>query len=276
MKELFSIGPFHVYFFGLMIAFSIIAAVCFAEWQAKKRGIKDDVIFNLAIIGVIAGVVGARLFYILFYNPSFYFSHPMDIFKITEGGLSIHGGLIAALTAGYIYSVRIKISFFKLADISVVAVVLAQGIARVGCDVFGKAMTTVMPWGVNVDGNILHPAQVYEFILNYILFVILWRKSEKQKYEGELFVTYIIGFPIIRGIVEFSRDNPVIWGPFSISHLLSLIFIIGGIIIYAYLKRNGKYEITHEEGITTPMYIKIISLILLITFSLIIYYIVQG
>ncbi|WP_291637887.1 prolipoprotein diacylglyceryl transferase family protein, partial [Clostridium sp.] len=128
MKELFSIGPLHVYFFWLMVAFGIIGAVSFAEWQAKKIGIKEDIMFNLSVIVVIAGIVGARLFYILFYNPSFYFSHPMDIFKITEGGLSIHGGLFAALVAGYFYSVKVKISFFKLADISVMAVILAQGI----------------------------------------------------------------------------------------------------------------------------------------------------
>ncbi|MFT5875933.1 MAG: phosphatidylglycerol:prolipoprotein diacylglycerol transferase [Clostridium sp.] len=200
----------------------------------------------------------------------------MDIFKITEGGLSIHGGLFAALVAGYIYSIKVKISFYKLADISVMAVILAQGIGRVGCDVFGKVMTNIMPWGINVGGNILHPAQAYEFVLDYILFIILWRKSEKQKYEGELFVTYIIGFPIIRGIVEFFRINPVIGGPFSISHILSLLFIIVGIIIYTYLKRNGKYEIKNHDEIMTPTYLKSIYLILLITFSLIIFYMIQG
>ena len=276
MKELFSIGPFHVYFFGVMIAISIIAAECFAEWQARKRGIKDDIILNLAIIGVIGGLVGARLFYIVFYNPSFYFTHPMDIFKITEGGLSIHGGLLVAMVAGYIYSVKIKISFFKLADIFVVAVALAQGIGRVGCDVFGKAMVHIMPWGIAIGGNILHPAQVYEFILDYIFFVFLWRKSEKQTYEGELFVFYIIGFSIIRGVVEFFRINPVIWGPFTISHLLSVVFIIIGLIMCSYLKRSGNYEIKNYEGIKTPMYLKIIYLILLITVSLITFYMAQG
>lgn len=276
MKELFSMGPIHVYFLGLMIAIGIITAVFFAEWQASKKGIKEDIMFNLAIVGVIGGIVGARLFYILFYNPSFYFSHPMDIFKITEGGLSIHGGLVVAIVTGYFYTVRVKISFFKLADIAVVGMALAQGIGRVGCDVFGKAMTNVMPWGISVSGNVLHPAQVYEFVLDYILFIILWRKSEKQKYEGELFVTYIIGFPIIRGIVEFFRINPVIWGPFSISHFLSILFIIVGLIIHAYLKRNGKYVTKINEEIITPMYLKIISLILLITFSLITFYMIQG
>ncbi|HEY8804969.1 MAG TPA: prolipoprotein diacylglyceryl transferase [Clostridium sp.] len=276
MKELFSVGPFHVYFFGLMVAISVISAVFFAECQAKKRGIKDDIMFNLAIIGVIAGVVGARLFYILFYNPAFYLSHPMEIFKITEGGLSIHGGILIAMVVGYIYSIRVKISFYRLADIFVVAVALAQGIGRVGCDVFGKAMIHIMPWGVNVGGNILHPAQVYEFILDYILFIILWKKSENQKYDGQLFITYIIGFSIIRGVVEFFRINPVIWGPFSISHLLSLVFIVAGLVIHSHLKRNDKYKIKNDEGIMTSMFLKIMALILLIIFSLIIFYTVQG
>ena len=276
MKELFRVGPFHVYFFGLMVAISMISAMFFAEWQAKKRGIKDDIMFNLAIIGAIGGVVGARLFYILFYNPSFYFTHPIEILKITEGGLSIHGGILIAMVVGYIYAIRVKISFFRLADIFVVAVALAQGIGRVGCDVFGKVMTHILPWGVSVGGNILHPAQVYEFILDYIFFIILWRKSENQKYDGQLFVTYIIGFPIIRGVVEFFRINPVIWGPFSISHLLSLVFIIAGLIIHSYLKGNNKYKIKKDESIMTPMYLKILVLILLITFSLITFYMVQG
>jgi len=276
MKELFSVGPFHVYFFGVMIAISIISAVFFVEWQSKKRGIEDDIMFNLAIIVVIGGIVGARIFYILFYNPSFYFSHPMEMLKITEGGLSIHGGILVAVAVGYIYSIKVKMSFFRLADIFVVAVALAQGIGRVGCDVFGKVMTHIMPWGVSVGGNILHPAQAYEFVLDYILFIILWRKSENKKYDGQVFVTYIIGFSLIRGIVEFFRINPVIWGPFSISHLLSLVFIVIGLIIHSYLKRNNKYKIKKDESIKTPMYLKIMALILLIIFSLIIFYTVQG
>ncbi|WP_298844919.1 prolipoprotein diacylglyceryl transferase [Clostridium sp.] len=277
MKELFSVGPFHVYFFGLMVAISIISAMLFVEWQAKKRGIKDDIMFNLAIIAVIGGVVGARLFYILFYNPSFYFTHPIEMLKINEGGLSIHGGILVAMLVGYIYSIRVKISFFRLADIFVVAVALAQGIGRVGCDVFGKVMTHIMPWGVSVGGNILHPAQVYEFILDYILFIILWRKSENQKYDGQLFVNYIIGFSLIRGFVEFFRVNPTIWGPFSISHLLSAVFIVAGLIIQYYLtKRNNNYKIEQYKGVKTPKYLKTIILILLITFSLIIFYTVQG
>lgn len=277
MKELFSFGPIHIYFFGLMIAIAAIAGGAFAIKQGEKRGVNEDIMLNLILIVVISGVLGARLFYILFYNPSFYFNNPGEVFKINEGGLSIHGGIVSAVLAGYIYSIRSKISFLKLADIAVVGIALAQGIGRVGCDVFGKPMTNIMLWGINYNGQILHPAQVYEFILDYILFIFLWRRSYKKKFEGELFVIYLIAFALIRGVVEFFRINPVIWGPFSISHLLSFVLVIVGLVIYILLSkrtiRNDKINIEHNVlKLTTSIFI----LVALIVVSIFIFYFVQG
>lgn len=276
MKELFSIGPIHIYFFGLMIAIAAIAGGAFAIKQGEKRGINEDIMFNLIIIVLISGVLGARLFYILFYDPSFYFKNPGEIIKIDEGGLSIHGGIFSAIVAGYVYSIKSKIAFFKLADIAVMGIALAQGIGRVGCDVFGKAMINIMPWGINYNGQILHPAQVYEFILDYILFIILWRRSYKKKFEGELFVIYLIAFPIIRGIVEFFRINPVVWGPFSISHLLSLVLVVIGLVSYIFLSKRTKEDCDVFTENKISLATMIFYLIALIAVSIFIFYFVQG
>lgn len=276
MKELFSIGPIHIYFFGLMIAIGIIWGSLFAIKQAEKRGISEEVIINLITIIVIFGLVGARLFYILFYNPSFYFSNPSEIIKINEGGLSIHGGIFSAVAAGYIYSIKSKISFFKLADIIAMALPLAQGIGRVGCDVFGKPMTSIMLWGINYNGQVLHPAQVYEFVLDYVLFIILWRRSYKKKFEGELFVIYLIAFAVIRGIVEFFRINPIIWGPFSISHLLSVALIIIGLVIYILISNKGTVKIDSYVENKMSLMTSIFYLIALIVVSIFAFYFVQG
>ncbi|MFU0825415.1 prolipoprotein diacylglyceryl transferase [Clostridium sp.] len=276
MKELLSFGPIHIYFFGLMIAIGMIAGGTFAIKQGKKRGIHEDSILNLIMVVVISGILGARLFYILFYNPSFYFSNPSEIIRIDEGGLSIHGGIFTAIIAGYIYSIKSKLSFFKLADIVVMALPLAQGIGRVGCDVFGKPMINIMPWGILNGGQIVHPAQVYEFVLDYILFIFLWKRSFRKKFEGELFVIYLIAFPVIRGIVEFFRTNPVIWGPFSISHLLSLVLIIIGLIAYKLILNQSKEKMdtTIEDEVKTSTLI--FYLFALILVSLTIFYFVQG
>ena len=276
MKELFSIGPIHVYFFGLMIAIGVIAGSMFSIKQAKKKGISEDSMINLILIIFLSGVVGARLFYVIFYNFSFYFNNPSEIIKISEGGLSIHGGILSAILAGYIYSIRSKISFLKLADITVVGLALAQGIGRVGCDVFGKVMTNIMPWGVTHGGQVFHPAQVYEFILDYILFAILWKRSSKKKFEGELFIIYLISFAIIRGIVEFFRINPVIWGPFSISHLLSLFLIVIGLVIYILNSRKSKYETKNPVNDKVKLKAAIIWLVTLILISISIFYFIQG
>ncbi|SHJ92689.1 phosphatidylglycerol:prolipoprotein diacylglycerol transferase [Clostridium cavendishii DSM 21758] len=276
MKELFSIGPIHIYFFGIMIAVAIIMGTLFAIKQGEKVGISEDIILNLVIIVVISGVIGARLFYILFYNLTFYLNNPSEIIKINEGGLSIHGGIFSAILVGYIYCSKSKISFLKLADIIAMALPLAQGIGRVGCDVFGKPMTNVMIWGINYNGQVLHPAQVYEFILDYILFIILWKRSYKKKFQGELFLIYLIAFSIIRGIVEFFRINPGIGGPFSISHLLSLGLIIIGLIAYKLIfsKSKEKVDIFREDEIKLSNLI--FYLIVLILISTIIFYLVQG
>lgn len=276
MKELFSIGFVHIYFFGLMIAIGFIAALWFIDLMAKKRQIDENIIFNFAITEIISGVIGARIFFIIFYNPLYYLNHIWDVFKINEGGMSIHGSIFFALIAGIIFSKKNKISFFKLADIAVVGTALAQGIGRVGCDVFGKVMNKVMPWGVSVNNQILHPAQVYEFILDYILFIYLWRKSEKQKYDGELFAAYIIVFPIIRGFVEFFRINPMLWGAFSISHLLSLLLIVVGLIVSKYIRNKNQIEVNEKPSASAALSVKFISLAALITASLIIFYTVQG
>lgn len=277
MKEIFSFGPIHVYFFGLMIAIGVIVGGIFAIKQGERRGINEDIMFNLILIVFISGVLGSRLFYILFYNPSFYFSNLGEIFKINEGGLSIHGGIISAIVAGYIYCIKSKQSFLKLADIAVVGIALAQGIGRVGCDVFGKTMTNIMIWGVNYNGQILHPAQAYEFILDYILFIVLWRRSYKKKFEGELFAIYLIAFALIRGIVEFFRINPVVFGIFSVSHVLSFILVVIGVATYILLSKRtiGNHEI-YEEKNKLKLTTSIIILIVLIVVSIFIFYFVQG
>lgn len=276
MKELISFGPIHIYFFGVAVAVGIAIGTIFAINEAKKRYINSETIIDLVLISIISGVVGARLFYIVFYNPSIYFNNPSEIFKIYEGGLSIHGGIFTAIASGYIYTIKKKKSFLKLADIIVTALPLAQGIGRVGCDVFGKPMTNIMPWGINYGGQILHPAQVYEFILDYILFMLLWRRSYNKKFDGEIFAIYLISFPIIRGVVEFFRVNPIIWGPFSISHLLSLILIIIGIVVYKVLSKNSAEYNSDLVNNKVELSISMVYLIVLIGVSLFAFYYVQG
>ena len=280
MKVLFTIFGIHVHFFGVMIAVGMLAGIFVAYLEVKRKGLNTEKLFDLTLYTMISAVVGARLFYIIFYNLPYYLENPVEIIKITEGGLSIHGGLIGAFIAGLIYIKKNKLSFFKYADAIAPGIILGQGIGRVGCDVFGKAMNTPMPWGVQQGGQLLHPAQVYEFILNYLVFFILWRKRKNIKYDGQLFGWYIVLFSINRSVVELFRTNPAIAGWFSVSHLLSAIFIIGALIIMFAIKKRRTMELDTDCDIKAVEKSSLVLDILIISAitiaSLIIFYAVQG
>lgn len=280
MKALFNFFGFPVYFFGTTIAIGLLAGIEISYYEAKRKKLEFDRIYDLAIFGLSSAVVGARLFYILFYDLSYFIKNPSDIILISKGGLSIHGGLIGAFLFGYIYFRKNKLSFLSYADAIAPGIILGQGIGRVGCDVFGKVMTTPLPWGIMQQNQLLHPAQVYEFILNYIAFFILWRKRKYIKYDGQLFVWYLILFSINRSVVELFRYNPVIIGWFSISHLLSMVFIIFAIFIKFYARKNNMGSSVLNNEIVADSYvvwIKDISFtLIMIVLSILVFYLVQA
>ncbi len=274
MEPLFKIGPFSIYLFGLMIGIGVLVGLYFFLKEAKKRGYEDKVLLDGVIYSFIGGVIGARIIYILVYNPSYYLSNPLDVFLIHNGGLSIHGGLLGGLTVGFLFLKKKKLPIWKTLDIAAPFIILAQGISRIGCDVFGAPISSDAFWTINVDGEYFHPAQAYEFLLNYLLFGYLWLRLKSKHYHGQVFLHYLVGFLVIRGIVEFARINPMIIGPFSVSHLLSLIGIIFALFIMNYLKKKDPIKpvsVERYEIAKTWFYIWGLSII-----SILAYYLLQG
>ena len=280
MKILFHVFGIPVHFFGVMIALGILAGIVAAYFEVKRKKLDVDKMFDLVLYSAISAVITARLFYILFYDLSYYIKNPADIIKIYEGGLSIHGALLGAITFAVFYIRKHKLSFFKYADALAPGIILGQGIGRVGCDVFGKAMTVAYAWGIEHQGQLLHPAQVYEFLLNYLVFFILWRKRKSIRYDGQLFVWYIILFSINRSVVELFRYNPSVAGWFSISHLLSLVFIVGAILLM-FVIRKKRIDINdlnkESKSVHVMDWIKdILITLVLVVVSLLVFYTVQA
>jgi phosphatidylglycerol:prolipoprotein diacylglycerol transferase len=212
--------------------------------------------FDLAIFTIIAAVLGARLYYIIVFNPVFYLQNPGEIIKITTGGLSIQGGLIGGILFALWYTKKKGISFLKAADTFAPGIAIGQAIGRIGCDVFGIPMKKIYFWGIKVNGEILHPAQMYEMILDLILFTFLWNRRGKIKYNGELFIKYIIGFSINRAIVEMVRSNPIVIGPLTVAHVTSIVIIIIALIAGQIIKKKNQIteEIALDNAVTVPFY----------------------
>jgi len=241
-KVLFEIGPIAIYKFGLSIALGTLAGFWIIDREARRTKQNSDQVFNLALLVLLGGLIGARLFYILAYAPGYYLQHPLDMLKIYEGGLSIHGGIIGGILAGWWYTRRCRLNFWAMADIIVLGVILGQAIARIGCDVFGIPMTSSLPWGVMVEGNRLHPVQIYETILDLGLFLILWGKKYRLKYQGQLLIWYLFGYALIRFIIEFFRENPLIIGWLTPAHITSIVLMILAIIGQLYLSKKGEHK----------------------------------
>lgn len=281
MRELFRIGHISIRFFGVMIALGLLAGVFLALKEIRRKKINEDKAFELIIFTVLAAIIGARLYYILGFNLDYFIKNPGQIFAINAGGLSIQGALIFGVLFAVLYSRLRKISFLDTADAVAPSIAIGQAIGRIGCDVFGVPMKTIYPWGIEVQGQILHPAQMYEMVLDLILFIFLWNRRGKLKYRGQLFINYIIGFSINRAFVEFFRTNPIAVGPFTIAHVTSAVLIITAIIAGKIIKSRfnasseGDGSLSNDladEAAKMPFYQYLLVLALAIVGMVIYYY----
>lgn len=254
MVELFKIGNFTIYLFGVMIAIGMIIGIYLMQSEAKRKGLDTDNMLELAMYTLVTSVIGARFYYALIFNPSPYIENPLEIFSLRDGGLSIQGGVIGGILFAFWYTKRNNISFWTAADVFAPGIVAGQAIGRIGCDIFGIPMQTSYPWGIVVNSQLLHPAQMYEMILDLILFIYLWGRRGKIEYNGQLFIKYIIGFSINRFIIEFFRINPVVIKPFTVAHITSIVIIIVALIIRNIIKNKETMVETDLEDNNVKAY----------------------
>ena len=165
--------------------------------------------------------------------------------NIREGGLAIHGGLIAAVLSGYIFTKIKKISFWETADIVAPSIIIGQAIGRWGNFVNGEAHggPTSLPWGILVDGIRVHPAFLYESLWNFGVFLILMFYRKKKKVDGEVFLLYGILYSIGRFWIEGLRTDSLMFMGMRAAQLISLaIIVVFSIMIYI-IRQRGKNKI---------------------------------
>lgn len=239
-RVLFPLGPVSVNTYGFMVALGVLAAVLVIYREARRKGLDENRLLDFVLWALIFGVIGARVGFVVIADPLYYWQNPWQFFHLQDGGLSIHGAIIGGVLAGLIFSWRYRMPFWRLADTVAPGLALGIAIGRVGCDVFGRPMGYPWPWGVLVNGKLLHPAQVYEFVLDYLLFFYLWRQREKVAYDGQLFLRFAALYAAIRGTVEFVRYNPPVFGALTVAHVTSLLFIAAAGLASVVLRRRAR------------------------------------
>lgn len=263
--ELFKIGPFTVYSYGLMLGTAFIVASYILTKEVERRKFSTNLATEITFIAIIFGIIGAKLFHLFEHWDSF-IADPLRM-AFSPGGLTFHGGLILVIIASWIYSKRKKIPFLTLADMAAPPLALAYGIGRIGCHLAGDGdygIPTNLPWGTNYengtvppsiafrgteiaksfpggvvpDNTLVHPTPIYEFLLMVIIFFILWKLRKKEWPDGKLFSVYLILAGLERFSIEFIRINPRILFGLSEAQIVAVLLIISGLYGFYYFTIN--------------------------------------
>jgi len=225
----FKVWIFEIRFYGIIIMFGAVLSALLAMREAKKRGFDPEIVWDLLVYLIIGGVIGARLWHIFTPPPSLvekgittahYLMHPLDALAIWHGGLGIPGAVIGGAIAMYFYTRRHGLSFAEWADIAAPGLALGQAVGRWG-NFFNQELygaPTSLPWKLYIEPayrltgfenvEYYHPLFVYESILNLAnMFLLLWltRRFRKQSMDGDIFLVYLIVYPVVRFLLDFLR-----------------------------------------------------------------------
>ncbi|SCG83200.1 phosphatidylglycerol:prolipoprotein diacylglycerol transferase [Proteiniborus sp. DW1] len=235
----FEIFGIPIRWYGIIISFGLLVATAIAMREAKRVGIKEDDILDLLLFAVPAAIIGARAYYVIFtwddYNGDF-----IRMINIREGGLAIHGALIASIIVGIIVCKVKKISFWKLADLAGPCIILGQAIGRWGNYANSEAHggPTNLPWGILIDGQRVHPTFLYESLWNFLVFLFLMWYRRKKKVEGEVFLLYLALYSVGRFFIEGLRTDSLMLGQIRVAQLISIAIIIVCAITFVVFRKK--------------------------------------
>ena len=248
-----SIGPLSLRWYGMMYVLGILSGWLLGRYRAARPWNKmtpklmDDFI-TWAILGV---VLGGRLGYVLFYNPSFYFANPLKIFAVWEGGMSFHGGMLGVLLACWLFGRVNKMSFMEVGDFVSPLVPPGLFFGRIGnfinAELWGRY--TDLPWAMpfpGAGGLPRHPSQLYEAGLEgVLLFILVWWYSAKERPTGCVGALFLLGYGSFRFLVEFAREPDAHLGFIALNWMsmgqllcLPMILFGAGWLWWAYRKAS--------------------------------------
>ena len=252
-RTILSIGNFHIYCYSVLIATGIIIGLYLLMKEASKQNISKDTIIDIAFYTIIWGIIGARIYYVIF-NIKPYLSNPISILYVWEGGLAIYGGIIGGLITLAYQTKKKNIALGKLTDMIVPSLILDKYIGR-WCNFFNQEahggivtleflkkihIPNFIIKGMYINGNYYHPTFFYESLwclLGFILLIIIRRLLKNSK-DGTLTFIYLIWYGIGRFFIEGLRTDSLYLGIFRISQIVSIVIIIIGIIGLIYNKRK--------------------------------------
>ena len=240
--------------YGIILMLGAVAGAWLATREAKRRGYQPEIVWDLLTYLLIGGIIGARVWHILTPPPSsgvtaaWYLSHPLDALAVWKGGLGIPGAVIGGIIVLYFYSRRNNINFSEWVDIASPSLALGQGIGRWG-NYFNQELygaPTNLPWKIYIDPahrltdyfdvEYYHPLFFYESIWNFAnMFFLLWisRRFADRLKNGDIFLTYLIVYPVGRFFLDFLRLDASLVGGININQtVMAVVAVCAGVALY--------------------------------------------
>ncbi|MFH1745181.1 MAG: prolipoprotein diacylglyceryl transferase [bacterium] len=255
---LISFGSVHIYWYGLLMMLAILAAASTSLKLTEYYEISKNMILDFAFYLIIGCILGARIYYCLLYFP-YYAEQPLNMFKIWEGGISIHGALIAGILISWIFAKKKKINFLKLASIIAPGLALGQAIGRFGNyfnqELFGRP--TNLPWGIPINvlnrppqyfsDSYFHPTFLYESLGNFIIFIILIslqiyiikKKKINETFSALIVTLYFIFYSFLRFMTEFIRvDESPVYFDLRFPQIVSIATVFFSVLFFVVYRRK--------------------------------------
>lgn len=253
---MFKIGSVGIRWYSVLILIGVLVGEYVLKKEAKRFSMNWDFIFNLSFWTIIFGIIGARIYYVIF-NWSQYENNLLDIFKIWEGGLAIHGGILVGAITVYFYCKKARANTLKILDMAIPSVIIAQAIGRWGnffnSEAYGKVVSLAhleklhLPRfiidGMYIDGVYRQPTFLYESIWCLIgFFILLYIRRNKYTKIGTITGTYLIWYSTGRFFIESMRTDSLMLGGFRVAQIISIILFALGLVLIIRNKRQGKFE----------------------------------
>lgn len=243
----FSILGIDVKYYGILIAIGMATCIIISLRRTTHTAIAKDKLLDGSIIAIIAGIIGARLYYVMF-SFEMYKDNIGEILHIRSGGLAIHGGLILGSLALFVYCKKKDVNFLEFADLVIPGVALAQSIGRWGNffneEAYGSH--TDLPFALNINGETVHPTFLYESLWCFLIFIVLsYMFYKKHSFNGQLLFLYGMLYSAERFFVEGLRTDSLYFMGIRQAQLISvIIFLICALLYYSrrkkYIKSNSK------------------------------------
>ena len=250
-----TIGNIHIQWYAVCILVGACIAYLLGQYRFKQLGYDKEILSDYFIVLLFVGIIGARIWYVIFMFDELYMNNPIEIFAIWHGGLAIQGGIFAGLIYSYFFFKKRNIPFLQAGDAIMPGVLIAQACGRWGNffnhEAFGGSVSLQFLESLHlpdfiiqnmfIDGSYHHPTFVYESLGNIIAFLLIIFVIKKlAKHEGVQFFSYFVLYGIVRFFVEGLRTDSLMIGPLRTAQLISIAFIIAGIIGIIYVHYKGK------------------------------------